>query len=97
MSDSIISLSEFKADASRLLARMREEPGVLVLTQNGRGRAVVQDYEQYQAQQQALLMLQILVQGEADAAQGRVCSQGEVFADLRQTLAASAGTGEPAQ
>ena len=72
MADAIISLSEFKSDASRLLARIREEPGVLVLTQNGRGRAVVQDYVQYQADQEALLMLKLLVQGEADIAQGRV-------------------------
>jgi len=90
MTDSIISLSEFKADASRLLARMHEEPGVLVLTQNGRASAVVQDYAQYQAEQEGLLMLKMLVQGEADVAQGRVIPQGEVFAGLRRSLEASA-------
>lgn len=43
MSQSILSLSEFKADASRLLDKVRDEPGTLVLTQNGRARAVVED------------------------------------------------------
>ena len=90
MTDSIISLSEFKSDASRLLARMREEPGVLVLTQNGRASAVVQDYAQYQLQQEGLLMLKLLVQGEADIAQGRLIPQEEVFAALRTSLKASA-------
>jgi prevent-host-death family protein len=86
MPDAIISLSEFKSDASRLLARMREEPGVLVLTQNGRASAVVQDYEQYQAEREGLLMLKLLVQGEVDVAQGRTIPQAEVFARLRQEL-----------
>ncbi len=90
MTDSIISLSAFKSDASRLLARMREEPGVLVLTQNGRASAVVQDYAQYQAQQEGLLMLKLLVQGEADIAQGRLIPQEEVFAALRTSLVVSA-------
>jgi len=104
MTGAIISLSEFKSDASRLLAKMREKPGVLVLTQNGRGRAVVQDYEQYQADQQVLLMLKLPVQGETDIAQGRVIPQDEVFADLRNELAglgpdggADAGAATPLQ
>ena len=88
MSDAIISLSEFKSDASRLLARMREEPGVLVLTQNGRASAVVQDYEQYEAEREGLLMLKLLVQGEADGAQGRTIAQADLFADLRRELTA---------
>ncbi|WP_020503779.1 type II toxin-antitoxin system Phd/YefM family antitoxin [Lamprocystis purpurea] len=41
MSDAIISLSEFKSDASRLLARLHDEPRVLVLTRNGRASAMV--------------------------------------------------------
>jgi prevent-host-death family protein len=58
MTKSIISLSELKADASRLLDKIRDEPSTLVITQNGRARAVVEDYEHHQAQQQALVMLE---------------------------------------
>ncbi len=86
MSDAIISLSEFKSDASRLLARLHDEPGVLVLTQNGRASAVVQDYAQYQAEHEGLLMLKLLVQGEADCAQGRTIAQEDIFGDLRREL-----------
>ena len=39
MSETILSLSEFKADPSRLLDNIRVEPTTLVLTQNGRARA----------------------------------------------------------
>ena len=89
MSQSILSLSEFKAEASRLLDKVRDEPGTLVLTQNGRARAVVEDYEQYQAREQALFMLKLMAQGERDAADGRVLPQEQVFEDLRQRLLAS--------
>ena len=53
MSETILSLSEFKADPSRLLDNIRVEPTTLVLTQNGRARAVVEDYEQHQERQRA--------------------------------------------
>jgi PHD/YefM family antitoxin component YafN of YafNO toxin-antitoxin module len=89
MSESILSLSEFKADASRLLDKIRAEPTTLVLTQNGRARAVVEDYEQHQARQRALLMLKLMVQGERDVEDGRVVPQKEVFADLRRRLISS--------
>ena len=92
MSESILSLSEFKADASRLLDKIRAEPTTLVLTQNGRARAVVEDYEQYQARERALLMLKLMAQGERDVADGRLSEQAQVFADLRQRLLG----GEPA-
>ncbi len=43
MSETILSLGEFKADASRLLDKIRVEPTRLVLTQSGRVCAVVED------------------------------------------------------
>lgn len=92
MSESILSLSEFKADASRLLDRIREEPTTLVLTRNGRACAVVEDYEPHRRHRQALLMLKLMMQGEGDVEDGRLVAQDQVFAEARQCLVA----GEPA-
>ena len=75
MSDPIISLSDFKSDASQWLKRLQDESDAVVLTQNGRASAVVQSYETFQRQQQALLMLKLLAQGEADIAAGRTSPQ----------------------
>jgi prevent-host-death family protein len=86
MSDPIISLSDFKSDASQWLKRLQEESDAVVLTQNGRASAVVQSYETYQRQQQALLMLKLLAQGEADIAAGRTFPQEEVFERLEKRL-----------
>lgn len=84
VSDPIISLSDFKSDASQWLKRLQDESDAVVLTQNGRASAVVQSYETFQRQQQALLMLKLLAQGEADIAAGRLIPQEEVFAKLRE-------------
>lgn len=90
MSDPIISLSDFKSDASQWLKRLQDESDAVVLTQNGRASAVVQSYETFQRQQQALLMLKLLAQGEADIAAGRLIPQEEVFATLRERFAPDA-------
>jgi prevent-host-death family protein len=90
MNDPIISLSDFKSDASQWLKRLQEESDAVVLTQNGRASAVVQSYETFQRQQQALLMLKLLAQGEADIAAGRLIPQEEVFAKLRERFAPDA-------
>lgn len=58
----------------------------MVLTQNGRASAVVQSYETFQRQQQALLMLKLLAQGEADIAAGRTIPQEEVFERMEKRL-----------
>lgn len=86
MSDPIISLSDFKSDASQWLKRLQDESDAVVLTQNGRASAVVQSYETFQRQQQALLMLKLLAQGEADIAAGRTIPQEEVFERMEKRL-----------
>lgn len=86
MSDPIISLSDFKADASQWLKRLQDASESVVLTQNGRASAVVQSFESYQRQQQALLMLKLMAQGEADLRDGRVTQQADAFDMLRARI-----------
>lgn len=86
-SEDIISLTEFKNDAAGWIKRLQTQPPV-VLTQNGRGTAVVQSYESWQQTQATLAMLQIVAAGEADIGAGRVTPQAQVFSDLRRELEA---------
>lgn len=85
--EDIISLTEFKSDAAKWIERLQHQEAV-VLTQNGRGRAVVQSYEAYRQTQESLAMLKIVAQGEADIRAGRLTPQDKVFADLRHDLKA---------
>lgn len=85
MCEQIISLTDFKASASRLLQQTRGGANI-ILTQNGSASAVVQDYATYRAQQDAFLMLKLMVQGEADVQNNRLTDQSSVFDSMRASL-----------
>ena len=89
MTTSIVSLSEFKAKAARMLSEMKSTEHAIVLTQRGAASAVIQDFQAHQRLQDALIMLKLMVQGEADVAAGRTTPQDRVFADLEARLAAA--------
>ena len=82
----VVSLSEFKAGAERMLADMKATQHEIVLTQRGTASAVVQDFDAYQSRQTALVMLKLVVQGEADIRAGRTTPQDRVFAEIRDRL-----------
>jgi len=86
--DTVLSLSDFKTEASRLLKQINDKPQSLVITQNGRATAVVQDYKEYQLQREGLLMLKLMVQGESDIQNDKLIPQDEVFSHLREQLEA---------
>ena len=86
MGESIISLSEFKGEASQLLARIRKSSEAIVLTQNGTATAVMHDIASFRKLEQGLLMLKLLMQGEADIRRNRVLRQHGVFNSLRKEL-----------
>lgn len=95
MSEHILSLSAFKADASQLLKRMKSEDATaLVLTQNGRASAVVQSYDDYRHMQQSLAMMKRVAMSEADIAAGSGRPHEEVFAEAQTRLVARLTSGD---
>lgn len=81
MQEKIISLTDFKTSASRLLQETRGGANI-ILTQNGSASAVVQDYATYRVQQDAFLTLKLMVQGESDAQNNRLTAQDSLRAPL---------------
>ena len=77
--EEIISLSEFKADAAGWIDRLQSRPPV-VLTQNGRGRAVVQSYEDYERGRAELALLTRLNQALVADAAGETRAHDDVIA-----------------
>ncbi len=86
MPTAVVSLTEFKARAAQMLADVKATEQEIVLTQRGAASAVVQDYDAHRRQQSALLMLKLMVQGEADVQAGRTTPQEEVFAGIKAGL-----------
>jgi prevent-host-death family protein len=85
MPDDIISLTEFKNDASNWIERLQRQPPV-VLTQNGRGRAVVLSYEAFRAMQAEVALLTRLARAEDDRKAGRAKPQEQVLSQAHSRL-----------
>ncbi len=85
LSRSVKSISYVKAHASELLDEI-SEGGVVVITQNGEARAVLQDMVEYERNQESLALLKLLALGTKDVEQGRLIPARRAFAGLRRRL-----------
>lgn len=81
----IISLSEFKADASAWMEKIQHQPPV-ILTQNGRGRAVIQSYDEYNRTQFELFLIKRLNAALQADREGKLIPHEEVIEHARARL-----------
>jgi PHD/YefM family antitoxin component YafN of YafNO toxin-antitoxin module len=59
----------------------------VIIIQNGEPRAVLQDLQGYEAMRNAVGILKLVSQGEADIRNGKTLSQDAVFGRLEEMLA----------
>jgi prevent-host-death family protein len=78
LSSDIEPVTALKRSAADLIARATDRHSPIVITQNGKPTAVLQDVHSYQRQQRALHLLKLLAQGEHDHRAGRVHDQASV-------------------
>ena len=79
-------VSDFRANASAMLQQIRESGRPLVLTQRGRGAAVLLDIASYQSLIDELEELRDVHKGLADVAHGRVVEHADVVARVGARL-----------
>lgn len=70
-------VTTLKRQAAELIARATDRQAPIVITQNGKPTAVLQDVASFERQRRALLLLKLLVQGERDREAGRVSTQAK--------------------
>jgi len=78
VSEDIVPLGQFKAQAAGLLRRIGESGQPLVITQNGRPAAVMLSPAEFDRMQERQRFLEDIAAGLADAEAGRVMSTDEV-------------------
>lgn len=83
ISDGIVPLGEFKAQAAKLLKRIGESGQPLVITQNGRPAGVLLSPREYDRMQERERFLASIAAGLADAESGRAMSSTELRERLR--------------
>jgi prevent-host-death family protein len=75
-----------KSRAAELLNQINETQRPVIITQNGEPRAVLQDPISYENMRNAIGILKLISQGEADIRDGKAKSQEDVFKDIEVTL-----------
>jgi prevent-host-death family protein len=75
-----------KSRAAELLNQINETQRPVIITQNGEPRAVLQDPVSYENMRNAIGILKLISQGEADIRDGKVKSQEDVFKGIEVTL-----------
>jgi len=77
-------ITYMKTHSAELVKAVNESRSPVVITQNGQARAVVLDAASYEQMQDALILLKILAQSDAEYRRGRWKSQEEVESDFRK-------------
>ena len=75
-----------KSRAADLLNQINETHRPVIITQNGEPRAVLQDPESYENMRNAIGMLKLISQGEADVRNGKSKLQEDVFNTIEASL-----------
>ena len=86
--EAIEPVTTLKSKSAELVRRARDSGQPIIITQNGKATAVLQDVESYQRQRQALLLLRYLARGDRDYRQGKLLSDSEADQHFRSRLEA---------
>ena len=84
--DSIEPVTLLKTRSAELIRRARETRQPVIITQNGRATAVLQDVESYQRQRNALLLLKYVALAERDLRDGAVVPDADADSHFRDSL-----------
>lgn len=91
LSNDIEPVTALKRSAADLIARATDRHSPIVITQNGKPTAVLQDVHSYQRQQRVLHLLKLIAQGEQDHRAGRMHDQASVDELVNARLAKRRG------
>jgi prevent-host-death family protein len=81
----LIPLSEFRANASPVLRRLREEGGTIVVTHNGKAAAVMMSVQEYQEMLLTIEDLKAMVGNLAGSTDGsKLIPSEQVFREARE-------------
>jgi prevent-host-death family protein len=83
---SIEPITALKTKSAELVRRTRRSGEPIVITQNGRAAAVLQDVESFERQRKALLLLRFLAEGQRQLQQGRGVSADRAARRLRRKI-----------
>ena len=86
ISTDIKPVTYLKSKAADLLRQINKNHRPVIITQNGKPRAVLQDPKSYENMRNAIGILKLVSQGEEEIKNGKSKSQEEVFKNIENVL-----------
>ncbi len=86
ISTDIKPVSYLKSKSADLLKQINETHRPVIITQNGKPKAVLQDPKSYENMRNAIGILKLISQGEEDIKKRKTRTQKEVFEKLEAQL-----------
>lgn len=84
LSEQIKPISYLKAHAAEIVRNLSKQQEPLVITQNGKPKAVLQDIKSYEQTQETIALLKILSLGMRQIEEGKVIPAEDVIGRLRE-------------
>lgn len=89
ITNDIKPVTYLKSRAADLLNQINETHRPVIITQNGEPRAILQDPKSYENMRNAIGILKLISEGEANVRERRVKTQDDVFIDIENGLKAN--------
>jgi prevent-host-death family protein len=86
MREDIRAVTYLKSKAADLLAQLNKTHRLVIVTQSGEARAVIQDPESYERTKAAVGLMRLLVQGEEAVRLRKTYDQDQLFQSLTNRL-----------
>ena len=84
LSNQIKPISYLKAHAADIIRNIGVNQEPLIITQNGEAKAIIQDIESYEQNQETMALLKILALGNQQIEKGNVKAATDVFSSIRK-------------
>lgn len=86
LSQDIKPISYLKAKTADVIKSVNENKRLIIITQNGEAKAVIQDIKSYENLQNSLSLLKLIIQSENDIDNHETINQKEIFDSLEKKL-----------
>jgi prevent-host-death family protein len=93
--DNIVPITDLRRDAAGLVERATEGQSPIIITQNGRATAVLQDIHSYNRERDSIAMMMLVTQGTLDIAAGRTITHAEARKRIRGILKRARSQSKP--
>ncbi|MCB0278458.1 MAG: type II toxin-antitoxin system Phd/YefM family antitoxin [Calditrichaeota bacterium] len=86
LKDDIKPISYLKSHAAEIIKTINETHRPIIINQNGEAKGVFLDTESFETMRNALGLLKLFTQSEADIENGNTQPHDDVFSDLKNQL-----------